>query len=74
MDRRMTRFLIVETDNFGGDYPDEKFVEPLPIFNSQDQARIVSAAINSSIPDRLNAPRWYKVVEEGYKLVPGFEP
>lgn len=70
----MPRFLIVETDNFGGDYPDEKFVEPLPVFTSRDQASIVSAAINSAIPNRLNAPRWYKVVEEGYVLAPGFEP
>lgn len=70
----MARFLIVETDNFGGDYPDEKFVEPLPIFTSHEQASIVSVAINGSVPDRLNAPRWYKVVEEGYKLVPGFAP
>lgn len=62
-------FRIVDTDNFGGDYPNESFVgEP---FESKDAAQQKA--------DELNvggdyAQRYYMVVEEPYKLQPGFEP
>lgn len=68
----MARFLIVNTDNFGGDYPDEKFVENLPIFTDRGDAEDVVAAIHAVMPG--DSPRFFKVVEEGYKLQPGFEP
>ena len=68
----MARFLIVNTDNFGGDYPDEKFVENLPIFTDREDALDVVAAIHGAMPE--SATRFFKVVEEGYKLQPGFEP
>jgi len=62
---------IVETDNFGGDYPDEKFLN-LP--NMQEtHANKVCAAIN----DALASPesrRYWKVVKNNYVLRPGFEP
>lgn len=70
----MPRFLIVNTDNFGGDYPDEKFVENLPIFHSRDAAKAVANAINENQFGGAVAPRFFKVVEEGYVLQPGFEP
>ncbi len=62
---------IIHTDNFGGDYPDEKFVEQLPVMND-DQARVICDAINSTQSE--HASRWYRVVPNDYKLQPGFEP
>jgi hypothetical protein len=61
---------IVDTDNFGGDYPNEKFVLwPLPWENAQRIADILNDS--SSGP---SAPRYFKVVNDNYKLQPGFEP
>lgn len=62
---------IIHTDNFGGDYPDEKFVEGLPVMNAE-QAQSVANAINMIIGQ--HSPRYYRVVPDDYKLVPGFEP
>ncbi len=60
---------IVDTDNFGGDYPDEKFVLwQLPA----EQAQRIADALNET--QGVNAPRYYKVVENDYELQPGFEP
>ncbi len=61
---------IIETDNFGGDYPDEKFVN-LPRM-SKDHAEAVVKAINAGFRDDFN--RYWRVVENDYKLQPGFEP
>jgi hypothetical protein len=67
----MTLYQIVETDNFDGDYPDEKFVNLPPMNN--EQAKRVAAFLNKEFGgDR--APRYWKVVEKGYTLAPGFEP
>jgi hypothetical protein len=68
----MTRFLIVNTDNFAGDYPNEKFVENLPPLFRKEQAETICKAINSV--QHAEAPRYFKVVEEGYELQPGFKP
>lgn len=60
---------IVNTDNHGGDYPDEKF-ELFPM--TEDQAKALVAIINDFAgPD---SDRYWKVVDLGYKLQPGFEP
>ena len=64
-------FKIVETDNYGGDYPDEKFVN-IPGIRDRDTAQRLAHAINDCFP--VNGPRYWKVVEEGYQLQPGFEP
>lgn len=62
---------IVETDNFSGDYPDEKFVNQSPV--SKDAAEEIVKYINKRWSgDR--ASRYWKVVEDDYKLQPGFEP
>ena len=60
---------IVDTDNFGGDYPDEKFLLwPL----TEDTAKRIAAALNAEVgPD---STRYYRVVDMDYKLQPGFEP
>ena len=62
---------IVDTDNFGGDYPDEKFVENLPRL-TEAHAKAIADAINAGLPE--NHSRYYKVVPDDYELQPGFEP
>ena len=62
---------IVDTDNFNGDYPDEKFVEGLPRL-TEVHAKAICAAINAGLP--VNHSRYYKVVPDDYELQPGFEP
>ena len=65
-------YRIVETDNYGGDYPDEKFVN-LP-FMSLEKAKELAAVINRLCnPDGLGN-RYWKVAPEDYELQPGFEP
>ena len=63
---------IVETDNFGGDYPDEKFVNNIPSFLHEDTCQIIADIINNAIGKNYN--RFWKVVDNDYKLKPGFEP
>ncbi|KKM78060.1 hypothetical protein LCGC14_1363770 [marine sediment metagenome] len=63
---------IVETDNFGGDYPDEKFVN-LP-FMTLPKAEKVAAVINEVCCAHDESPRFWKVVENNYVLSPAFEP
>lgn len=60
---------IVNTDNFGGDYPDERFVLwPMRKEHAQAIADILNEAAGPE------ARRYYQVVEDDYVLVPGFEP
>ena len=66
------RFLIVETDNFDGDYPYERFVN-IPLIDNEKDAREIASAINK-VCSGERALRYWKVVEDGYKLSPGFEP
>jgi hypothetical protein len=63
-------YRIVDTDNFGGDWPDEKFVGP-EFLNKMD-AEAFADGINAYNGDL--APRYHKVVEMPYELQPGFEP
>lgn len=63
---------IVETDNHGSDYPNERFVNipAMPLLHAQKVAKAINAAFcidNSS-------PRYWKVVEDNYQLKPGFTP
>jgi hypothetical protein len=67
----MDRYAIVETDNYAGDYPDEKFVEPLPFLN-EENANKIADLINDLNGERFD--RYYKVVKMPYVLQPGFEP
>jgi hypothetical protein len=62
---------IIHTDNYGGDYPDEQFVTEIPSMN-KERMQSIADAINKAIG--LNAYRYYEVVEDDYKLSPGFEP
>lgn len=61
---------IVETDNWGGDYPDEKFLD-LPDLN-EESAKSICNAINDCFNEYF--PRFWKVVSNDYVLRPGFEP
>jgi len=60
---------IVDTDNFGRDYPNEKFVLwPLP----EEIAKRIADALNDW--GGPQSQRCYKVVDDDYTLEPGFEP
>lgn len=61
---------IVDTDNFGGDYPNEKFL-PIPDLTEED-AKTIARIINAAAGE--NCSRYWKVVDLDYKLKPGFEP
>jgi len=62
---------IVETDNFGSDYPNESFLNLSRIYD-KDKAQTIANAINNAY--QLNCSRYWKVVEDDYRLKPGFEP
>lgn len=74
-------YCVVETDNFGGDYPDESFVAWIDSkgmhnpyhFDKKDVAEGVATAFNA-IDSSKNSSRYYKVVEKNYKLLGPFEP
>ena len=60
---------VVNTDNFGGDYPDEKFVsESL----SKKEAEKLANKLNKGM--HSFDPRYHIVVEDDYELIPGFTP
>lgn len=62
---------IVETDNFGGDYPNEQFVN-LPTMPLE-----VAKKIADTLNEHFNTgtySRYWKAVENNYILKPGFEP
>jgi len=63
---------IVETDNYDGDYPDERFVA-LPSM-SKDVAKRVADAINKELCPNGGHSRYWKVVPECYDIQSGFEP
>ena len=61
-------WYVVNTDNFGSDYPNESFAAGPFATKAEAEAEA----------ERRNGPpyssRYFKVVEEGYQLQPGFEP
>lgn len=63
---------IIETDNYGGDYPDEKFVN-LPTMNPE-YAEKICKAINDCLCRDSTSRRYWRVVLDDYELVGGFEP
>ena len=60
---------VVETDNFGGDYPNERFVSL--VISTADAVQL-AAELNSKGGDF--DPRYFKVVNDDYVLAPPFEP
>lgn len=69
----MDEYRIINTDNFGGDYPNEKFVENLPYLSNKKDAELIADTINSVVRNP-NADRFWRVVKMPYTLQPGFEP
>ena len=63
-------YRIVKTDHFGGDYPDEKFVD-VGDFVAKWQAQALADDLNERAGE--HSSRYYKVVEMPYELAPGFE-
>ena len=63
---------IVNTDNFGGDYPAEYFLNcgRLPKISADKVAEI----LNNAWGEGAHNPRYWKVVADDYVLQPGFEP
>lgn len=59
---------IVNTCNFDGDYPNERFVEGLPFVDPATLQQICN------LVNTAHSPRYLKVVEDDYELRPGFEP
>ncbi|UKL14737.1 hypothetical protein C121_4 [Stenotrophomonas phage C121] len=68
----MVRYRIVNTDNHGSDYPDERWAIEHR-FHSKLKAEAVAAVLQEDIGGD-DASRYFMVVEDGYKLRPGFEP
>lgn len=66
----MNIFGVVETDNYGRDYPAEVWV--VGCWLSKTIAEQIAGIINNEAGE-ISA-RYWKVVERGYKLQPGFEP
>ncbi len=62
---------VVETSNFGSDYPEESFLMSSGL--SQKQACDIAEEMNTK-HSGPSAPRYWKVVSDDYELHPGFEP
>lgn len=63
---------IIETDNFGGDYPNESFLNLA--FGTAEEMQRIADAVNAVFCRFEDSPRFWRVVENDYKLQPGFEP
>lgn len=61
---------IVNTDNFGGDYPDESFVGGF----YESKADALKEADRLNRPGSCFASRYFIVVPGNYTLAPRFEP
>ena len=61
---------IIKTSAFDTAYPQEQFVNTpsLPYNDAETVRGILCNALGNY------SPWWYKVVEDDYKLSPGFEP
>ena len=64
-------YRIVETDNFGGDYPNESFEGPLMTYEDCERVALI---FNDASGAGHGGDRYYKVEHLTYKLQPGFEP
>ena len=64
-------YRVVETDNFGGDYPNESFEGPLMTY---EECERVAEMFNTASHAAHGGNRYYKTEHTSYKLAPGFEP
>lgn len=65
-------WAVVDTDNFAGDYPNEKFVGGTETGVTKVVAEILAATHNDKMTDY--SPRFWRVVRLPYTIQPGFEP
>ena len=61
---------IVNGDNFNGDYPNESFVFDSSM--SKERAELIALILNAEWSGD-DATRFWRVVENDYKLAPGFK-
>lgn len=64
---------VIETDNFGGDYPNESFVFESRTLSPEAAERIADI-LNSEWCPTGHERRYWRVVDDDYVLQPGFEP
>jgi len=64
-------FKIIDTDNFGDDYPDEKLIADN--IQSWAHADAMCQALNAKFSGK-RARRCYEIKPASYVLLPGFEP
>jgi hypothetical protein len=61
---------IIDTDNFGGDYPDEKVIADN--ITNKTFGEVMVKALNDYVGEESS--RYYQLKEDDYVLQPGFEP
>ena len=66
-------YRLVETDNYGRDYPNEQWACPYE-FNNYEDAQRIQETMNNWLCPELDSPRYIIVVTLPYTLQPGFEP
>lgn len=64
----MKNFRVINSDNYGSDFPDEVFVSGVPPMD-KEQATYLASLLNSFTGEQ--SPRHYCVVPDTYKLVGG---
>lgn len=76
----MTLYKVVNTDNFGGDYPDERELvwadskgKSVPFLMRESEASRVVQKLNDELSG-WNASRHFVMRPQNYVLQPGFEP
>lgn len=74
-------YKIIETDNFNGDYPDEKQLcwvdsegKTTIITLNHLQAEYLTSVLNEVTGNSIQSARWIITKPPTYKLIPGFEP
>jgi len=65
-------FRIVRTSNFNLDFYDEEFVENIPLFNTEEEARAVAELFNHAVP--LRHPDYWVAKPSNYVLHKGKIP
>jgi hypothetical protein len=70
------KYAIVNTDNFGRDYPNEWFVaREIPERElAEKMCGCLNGGINGGIGTLMDPERWFKVTENDYELALGFVP
>jgi hypothetical protein len=77
----MSTHIVFNTDNFGGDYPDEYALASVDAKGratmkafTEKQAERVAALLNEFDGNGDMSSRWWTIQRVGYKLQDGFEP